>query len=88
MIDAQILRMLRCLQTGQPLRRADPDLCARVNQEIAKGHIYNRLGRRITEPLEGGLVNDTGTILYPIQRGIPQLLLDEMICLEPPDAAR
>ena len=65
-----------------PLRLAEPGWCDRLNRAIREGKIYNRLGRRITQTLDGGLLNEEAGVLYPIRRGIPQLVVDEMIPLE------
>ena len=55
----------------------------RINAAIGEGRVLNRLGRTVTQTLDGGLINQTRTWLYPIHDEIPCLLADEAIELEP-----
>ena len=75
--------MLRCLETGTPLCTAEAALLARLNDAVEAGNLKNRLGDPVCRPLDGGLVNQDRSLLYPIYDGIPQLLPDEAIALDP-----
>jgi uncharacterized protein YbaR (Trm112 family) len=78
-IDKDLLAILACPETHQPLAEADAALLARANQRIAAGEAQNRGGTKVAEKLEAGLVRQDGKVLYPIRDGIPVLLVDEGI---------
>ena len=84
MIGDDFLRILRCPLTHQPLTLAGADLLERVNAAVDAGGIVNRLGETVTRRLDGGLVNQQGTLLYAIHDDIPCLLTDEAIDLGQP----
>lgn len=81
MIREQLLKMLVCPETRLPLVPADAELLTRVNQAITDGHLKNRGGQTVRGPLEGGLVRQDQTVLYPVIEGIPVMLVDEGILL-------
>ncbi|MGQ9573681.1 MAG: Trm112 family protein [Thermoguttaceae bacterium] len=82
MIDPDLLDILVCPETRTRLRLAEPSLVARLNQAIAGQRLANRAGQPVRSPIDGGLVREDGTLLYPIVEGIPVLLVDEAIPLE------
>jgi len=81
MIDPQILEILCCPETRQPLQPADAPLLERLNQDIKAGQLRNRGGQPVTRPCDGGLVREDGRYLYPICQDIPILLINEAIPL-------
>ena len=81
MIDPQILEILCCPETRQPLQPAGAPLLERLNQEIKAGQLRNRGGQPVTRPCDGGLVREDGRYLYPICQDIPILLIHEAIPL-------
>jgi uncharacterized protein YbaR (Trm112 family) len=78
-IDKDLLSILACPETHQPLAEAGADLLQRVNADVARGSVKTRAGAAVKEAIEGGLVRQDGKILYPIRDGIPVLLIDEGI---------
>ncbi len=77
MIDPELLAILVCPATHQPLSEAGGELVLRVNERIARGELANVAGAKVTSAVEGGLVRRDGRILYPIRQGIPVLLVEE-----------
>lgn len=83
-MDPALLATLVCPETRTRLRLAEEALVARLNREAAAGNLKNRAGRSVEDPIEGGLIREDGKFLYPILDGIPVMLVDESIPLEPP----
>jgi uncharacterized protein len=79
MVDAELLAILACPETKQPVRLADDELVRRVNAAIAAGTLKNRDGQTVTEPIQAGLVREDGQYLYPIRDDIPVMLIGEGI---------
>lgn len=82
MPEDQLQQIVVCPRDRQPLVRADDALVASVNEAIGRGRIKNFGGERLEQPLDGGLVREDRTLLYPIVGGIPVLLADEAIALD------
>lgn len=79
MIDADLLKILCCPETHQPLTLAEGTLLQRLNDQIASATLTNRAGKPVTRPCDGGLLRKDGQFVYPICGGIPILLIDEAI---------
>lgn len=80
-IDAQLLAMLRCPQTGHPLIQATNDQITQVNASIAAKACRDASGELVSEPIQSGLVSQCGTWLYPIRDAIPTMIAEESIKL-------
>lgn len=81
MIDKDLLSILACPETHQPLREAAEADLAAVNARIAAGGLANVGGKAVAEALQAGLVREDGKRIYPVKDGIPVLLIDEGIDL-------
>ena len=81
MIDQELLEILVCPETKEPVHLADAALIERVNARIAAGQLTNRGGAKLEKAIDGGLVRADGAYLYPIDDGIPIMLIDEAIPL-------
>lgn len=81
MIDDELLRILCCPETHQPLTLADGEMIRQLNDRISHGEIQNRSGTLMREPMEGGLIREDRQVLYPVRHKIPVLLVDEAIPL-------
>lgn len=83
MFDEDLLAMLRCPATGQRLQLADTELVASVNAAIHQGQARDRAEQVVVGPIEQGLLAADRGFLYPIRGGIPTLIADEAIDLNP-----
>jgi uncharacterized protein YbaR (Trm112 family) len=81
-VDPELLEILVCPETRQPVAPADAALLTRLNAEIAAGSLRNRGGDSVREPLKEGLLREDGRILYPVDDGIPVMLVEESIEIE------
>ena len=82
MLDAELVQILACPQTRQPVRVADEALVQKVNQAISGGRVVNRDGQPVTEAIQTGLVREDNQYLYPVRDDIPVMLIGEAIALE------
>ena len=76
------LRLTRCPVTLTSLVTAESALLERVNRAIVAGTLTNGLGHLPVETVHEGLVNQSGTLLYPVINGIPCLIAEEALLLE------
>lgn len=79
MIDQELLDILVCPESREPVNMADDAVLDRVNAAIEGDGVENRGGDAVTEVLAAGLLRADGRILYPIREGIPVMLIDESI---------
>ena len=81
-IDRQLLDILACPETREPVSLADEALVASLNRKIEAGQLVNRAGEKVTEPISAGLVREDGRYLYAIRDDIPIMLVEQGIPLE------
>lgn len=82
MVRKELLDILVCPENHTRLSEAPTDLVQKLNEEIAAGRLRNRGGQIVEDKLDGGLIREDGTLLYPVQDNIPVMLLDEAIPLQ------
>jgi uncharacterized protein YbaR (Trm112 family) len=81
MVAEELLALLRCPETQQPLTIAADGIVAQLEAERVAGRLRDCTGRLVGESMEGGLVRADGTRLFPIRRGIPILMTSEAVDL-------
>jgi uncharacterized protein YbaR (Trm112 family) len=82
MLTEELLTILRCPENRARLSPACDETIRRANSAIRAGRLTNRAGQVLETPLDGGLVREDGTLMYPIIDDIPVLLRDDAILLE------
>jgi len=83
MISEDLLKIVACPETRQDLVIAETDIIEKINTLIENGELLNRSKKKVTEKIDGGLIQkDDQKYLYPIREDIPILLIDESIPLE------
>ena len=80
-VDPELLEILVCPESHQPVRPADGELLSRLNQQISAGDLRTRGGEARRAPLSEALLREDGRILYPVEDGIPVMLIEESVDL-------
>ena len=78
-VSDDLLEILVCPETRQPVKPAGDELLARLNTAASEGHLRNRGGDTVSGPLSEGLVREDGRILYRVEDDIPVMLIEESI---------
>ena len=81
-ISPELLEILVCPETHQPVRPAPAETVERLNALQADGQLTNRAGQPVKEALQGALVREDGIFAYPVVDGIPIMLIDEALPLD------
>jgi uncharacterized protein YbaR (Trm112 family) len=81
MIDKDLLAILCCPETKQPVALADAVLVDKLNEAVTRGSLKNNGKKAVSEQMDGGLIRADQKILYPIRGGIPVMLIEEGIPL-------
>ena len=80
-VDRELLEILVCPETRQPVRLATPELLETLNRRIGSGELRTRGGEPVAAPIREGLVREDGKVLYPVDDGIPVMLVEQSIPL-------
>ncbi len=78
-VSKELLDILVCPETKQPVSPASDALLAKLADDIHAGGVRNRGGTQLDEPPTEGLVREDGKILYPVDDGIPVMLVEDSI---------
>ena len=84
MISADLLPLLCCPETRQPLSVAPAEVLAKLEGERAAGRLTNRAGQPLTEPVTDGLLRADGAVFFPMRAGIPLLTPDDAVMVPHP----
>jgi uncharacterized protein YbaR (Trm112 family) len=80
-LDPELVAILVCPETKRPVRAATADELAKVNASIRDGSARNRGGSSVERELSEALVREDGAVLFPVEDGIPSMLIEESIPL-------
>jgi len=78
-IAKELLDILVCPETHQPLQLAEDAFVSRLNDRISKGELVNRKGDKVTDAVNGALIREDRQFVYLIQDDIPIMLVDEAV---------
>jgi uncharacterized protein YbaR (Trm112 family) len=78
-VSEELLEILVCPETKQPIALASEEMLRNLARDIEAGKVRNRGGEKVTQPITEGLVREDGKILYPVDDGIPVMLIEESI---------
>ena len=81
-VSSELLEILVCPETKQPVALAGDDVLAALNAKIEAGTLRNRGGSAVEKPISEGLIREDGAVLYPVDDGIPVMLIEESIELQ------
>lgn len=78
-VSTELLEILVCPETKQPVSLATAECLAALNQKIRSGELRNRGGDPVEKELSEALIREDGRVLYPVDDGIPVMLIEESI---------
>ncbi|MBM4383143.1 MAG: hypothetical protein FJ091_07195 [Deltaproteobacteria bacterium] len=80
-VDPNLVAILICPETRQPVAQASAAQLAAINNSIRAKNAYNRSGARVEKELTEALIRADGRVLYPVEEGIPVMLVEESIAV-------
>jgi uncharacterized protein YbaR (Trm112 family) len=78
-VSPELIEILVCPETRQPVRLATSAELEALNARVRAGLLRNRGGEAVPKPIAEGLVREDGKVLYPVDDGIPVMLIEESI---------
>lgn len=78
-VSPELLEILVCPESRQPVAPAPESLLARLNEQIRQGTLRNRGGEKVEAEIDEGLLREDGKILYIVDDSIPVMLIEESI---------
>ena len=80
-LDPELLAILRCPESLQPVRLAEDSLLQRLQDLARQGSLQNLQGEKVAPDFEALLVRQDGTRAYLVRDGIPVMLIHEATAL-------
>ena len=80
-VDPELLAILRCPESLQPLRLADDSQIQRLLQQARQAGLQNLAGTNVAAEFEAVLIREDGKRAYLVRDGIPVMLIDEAVAL-------
>lgn len=81
-MNSTLVALLRCPETLRPVRVVTTDELAGFNQKISERALITRGGIKRTVALENALIREDGGLLFPVEKGIPVMLLEEALVVD------
>jgi uncharacterized protein YbaR (Trm112 family) len=78
-VSPELLEILVCPETKQPVALAPAALLDSLNEKIRAGTLRNRGGQPVSAELREALLREDGRVIYPVDDGIPVMLVEESI---------
>ncbi|NNL87384.1 MAG: Trm112 family protein [Myxococcales bacterium] len=78
-VDPELLEILVCPESRQPLRPATAAELETVNSRVREGSARYRGGEALSDTVVEGLVREDGKVLYIVDDGVPVMLIEESI---------
>lgn len=80
-VCSELLAILRCPESIQPVRLADESLVHRLLEQARKGDLKNLRGDQVPADFESLLMREDQKRAYVVREGIPIMLIDEAVVL-------
>ena len=80
-VDPELLAILRCPESLQPVRLADDSMVRRLQDQARQGSLQNLRGEKVAADFEALLLREDGKRAYLVRDGIPVMLIDEALAL-------
>ena len=78
-VSPDLIEILVCPETKQPVALASGEQLEAVNAAIRGGELRNRGGEKVEAELAEALIREDGRVAYPVDDGIPVMLIEESI---------
>ena len=73
-ISDEMVKILCCPVTKQPVRLIDKSQLAKLNEKITQGSIKDKDGAAVRDSVEDALITEDGKTIYRIDDDIPVML--------------
>ncbi len=78
-VSRELLDILACPETKQPVSPAAAEILEKLNEEIRAGRLRNRGGTAVEKEITDALIREDQKVLYIVDDDIPVMLVEESI---------